>query len=71
MSEPLERRFTRCAIYTRKSTDRGLDMAVSSLVAQRDVCEAYIKCQAHRNWAKCLNIMTMADTREALSKDPP
>jgi site-specific DNA recombinase len=43
---------TRCAIYTRKSTERGLDMAVNSLEAQRDVCQAYIKCQAHRKWVE-------------------
>jgi DNA invertase Pin-like site-specific DNA recombinase len=49
-SEPIERRITRCAIYTRKSTEYGLDKAVNSLDAQREVCRAYIKCQAHRNW---------------------
>ena len=43
-------RTTRCAIYTRKSTEHGLDKAVSSLETQRDICQAYIKCQAHRNW---------------------
>jgi len=43
-------RAMRCAIYTRKSTDRGLDLNVTSLEAQRDVCSSYIKCQAHRNW---------------------
>jgi site-specific DNA recombinase len=40
----------RCAIYTRKSTDRGLDLPVNSLESQREVCRAYIKSQAHRNW---------------------
>jgi len=40
----------RCAIYTRKSSERGLDRNVTSLDAQRDVCHSYIKCQAHRNW---------------------
>jgi site-specific DNA recombinase len=47
-----DQRLTRCAIYTRKSTDHGLDMPVNSLEAQRDVCRAYIKCQAHRNWVE-------------------
>jgi site-specific DNA recombinase len=47
-----ERRITRCAIYTRKSTESGLDMAVNSLETQREVCQAYIKCQAHRNWSE-------------------
>ncbi|MFL6725214.1 MAG: recombinase family protein [Sphingomicrobium sp.] len=40
----------RCAIYARKSTDRGLDMPVNSLESQREICRAYIKSQAHRNW---------------------
>ena len=40
----------RCAIYTRKSTDAGLNLAVNSLVTQREVCQAYIRSQAHRNW---------------------
>jgi len=52
INRQLEQRLTRCAIYTRKSTERGLDMKVSSLAAQRDVCQAYIKCQAHRNWVE-------------------
>ena len=42
----------RCAIYTRKSTESGLDMRVTSLAAQRDVCQSYIKCQAHRDWVE-------------------
>jgi site-specific DNA recombinase len=50
--DPIERRITRCAIYTRKSTDYGLEQAVNSLDTQRDVCRAYIKCQAHRNWTE-------------------
>jgi len=44
--------IVRCAIYTRKSTDRGLDMNVTSLETQRGVCQAYIKCHAHRNWTE-------------------
>src|SRR5437764_12446380 len=40
----------RCAIYTRKSTTARLDLEVNSLETQREVCQAYIKCQAHRNW---------------------
>lgn len=50
--DPIERRVTRCAIYTRKSTERGLDQAVNSLETQRDVCRSYIRCQAHRNWTE-------------------
>jgi DNA invertase Pin-like site-specific DNA recombinase len=40
----------RCAIYTRKSSDEGLDQAFNSLQAQREACEAYIKSQAHEGW---------------------
>lgn len=40
----------RCAIYTRKSTEAGLDSQVNSLVSQREICQAYIRSQAHRNW---------------------
>src|SRR4051812_24107678 len=35
----------RCAIYTRKSTEHGLDQEFNSLDAQREACEAYIKSQ--------------------------
>src|SRR5271154_1313010 len=40
----------RCAIYTRKSTEHNLDLAFTSLDAQREACEAYIKSQAHEGW---------------------
>ena len=40
----------RCAIYTRVSTDNGLDQDFNSLDAQREACEAYIKSQAHEGW---------------------
>ena len=40
----------RCAVYTRKSSEEGLDQAFNSLDAQRDACEAYIKSQASEGW---------------------
>src|ERR1700759_4280849 len=40
----------RCAIYTRKSTEHGLDQEFNSLDAQREACEAYIKSQAFQGW---------------------
>jgi DNA invertase Pin-like site-specific DNA recombinase len=40
----------RCAVYTRKSTEEGLDQAFNSLHAQREACEAYVKSQAHEGW---------------------
>jgi site-specific DNA recombinase len=42
--------LARCAIYTRKSSEHNLDLAFSSLDAQREACEAYIKSQAHEGW---------------------
>ena len=40
----------RCAIYTRKSSDEGLDQAFNSLDAQREAGEAYVKSQAGEGW---------------------
>src|ERR1700748_3169707 len=40
----------RCAIYTRKSTEHGLELEFNSLDAQREACEAYVKSQAHEGW---------------------
>jgi hypothetical protein len=40
----------RCAIYTRVSTDQGLDQDFNSLDAQYDACQAYIRSQAHAGW---------------------
>ncbi|MFP5328551.1 MAG: recombinase family protein [Alphaproteobacteria bacterium] len=40
----------RCAIYTRKSTEEGLDQEFNSLDAQREACEAYIRSQAGEGW---------------------
>jgi DNA invertase Pin-like site-specific DNA recombinase len=43
-------RAKRCAIYTRKSTDEGLDQVFNTLDAQREACEAYVKSQAGEGW---------------------
>lgn len=43
----------RCAIYTRKSTEEGLEQEFNSLDAQRESAEAYIKSQQHEGWT-CL-----------------
>ena len=40
----------RCAIYTRKSTEEGLDQAYNSLDAQREACAAYVMSQAGEGW---------------------
>ena len=42
--------MTRCAIYTRKSTDEGLDQTFNTLDAQREACEAYVVSQAGEGW---------------------
>src|SRR5262249_5458721 len=42
--------FCRCAIYTRKSSDEGLEQEFNSLDAQREACEAYITSQRHAGW---------------------
>lgn len=44
------RRVVRCAIYTRKSTEEGLDQEFNSLDAQREACEAYIASQRAEGW---------------------
>lgn len=40
----------RCAIYTRKSSDEGLDQDFNSLDAQHEACAAYIASQRHEGW---------------------
>lgn len=40
----------RCAVYTRKSSEEGLDQSFNSLDAQREACEAYVKSQTHEGW---------------------
>jgi DNA invertase Pin-like site-specific DNA recombinase len=44
------RRRVRCAIYTRKSTEEGLEQDFNSLDAQREACEAFILSQKHEGW---------------------
>jgi DNA invertase Pin-like site-specific DNA recombinase len=40
----------RCAIYTRKSSEEGLEQEFNSLAAQREACEAYIRSQRNEGW---------------------
>lgn len=42
----------RCAIYTRKSSEEGLEQEFNSLHAQREACESYILSQKHEGWSK-------------------
>ena len=50
MKDQMTKRSLRCAIYTRVSTDQGLEQDFNSLDAQREAAEAYIKSQAHEGW---------------------
>ena len=45
-----QKKRIRCAIYTRKSTEEGLDMEFNSLDAQREAGESYINAQRHEGW---------------------
>jgi site-specific DNA recombinase len=49
--KPASIKAVRCAIYTRVSTEHGLDQEFNSLDAQYDAASAYIKSQAHAGWA--------------------
>jgi site-specific DNA recombinase len=49
MKEPVVRKL-RCAVYTRKSTEEGLDKEFNSLDAQREACEAYVVSQKAEGW---------------------
>ena len=56
MVEPRQNRsapraMIRCAIYTRKSSEEGLEQQFNSLDAQREACEAYVVSQKHEGWS--------------------
>jgi len=48
LTQPVRRR---CAVYTRKSSEEGLNLSFNSLEAQREACEDYIRSQSHEGWA--------------------
>ena len=48
--EPGKASSRRCAIYTRKSSEEGLEQDFNSLHAQREACESYIKSQQGEGW---------------------
>ena len=51
------RKSLRCAIYTRVSTEHGLEQEFNSLDNQREAAEAYVKSQAHEGWtAPCFEL---------------
>lgn len=45
-----EQKIFRCAVYTRKSSEEGLEQDFNSLEAQREACEAYVRSQSHEGW---------------------
>src|SRR5713226_7950982 len=54
--EQSKRTVQRCAIYTRKSSEEGLEQNFNSLHAQREACEAFIKSQAGEGWRPAKNV---------------
>ncbi len=46
----------RCAIYTRKSSEEGLEQSFNSLDAQREACRAYILSQKHEGWTALISL---------------
>jgi site-specific DNA recombinase len=50
MAKISEKRSVRCAIYTRKSSEEGLEQSFNSLDAQREACQAYIQSQREEGW---------------------
>src|SRR5437899_4388021 len=54
MKRPIVRKL-KCALYTRKSTEEGLDMEFNSLDAQREACEAYVASQKAEGWVLTLD----------------
>jgi site-specific DNA recombinase len=51
--KPRNAQALRCAIYTRKSSEEGLEQNFNSLHAQREACEAYIRSQQGEGWRLC------------------
>lgn len=52
----------RCAVYTRKSSEEGLEQSFNSLQAQREACEAYVASQRHEAGRSLPSNMTTADS---------
>src|ERR1700675_4501226 len=50
VANALQHRRLRCAVYTRKSSEDGLEQSFNSLHAQRDACEAFIRSQQGEGW---------------------
>jgi hypothetical protein len=57
-----EKRIVRCAVYTRKSSEEGLDQEFNSLDAQYEACSAYITSQKSEGWNAFLVDTMTAET---------
>ncbi len=57
----------RCAIYTRKSTEEGLDQQFNSLDAQREAAEAYIRSQKCEGWKSFTTVTTTEASQVEIS----
>jgi hypothetical protein len=68
---PTASKSVRCAIYTRVSTDFGLDQDFNSLDAQYDAAQAYIRSQAHAAGPSSARDMTTAAFPAAQPTAPP
>lgn len=51
----VNKQHVRCAIYTRKSSEEGLEQSFNSLEAQREACRAFVLSQKHEGWAALAN----------------
>jgi hypothetical protein len=69
MKKPIVRKL-RCAVYTRKSSEEGLDMEFNSLDAQRESCQAYVASQKPEGWVLVPTAMTTAASPVARWNDP-
>ena len=65
------KRALRCAIYTRVSTDQGLEQDFNSLDAQREASEAYIKSQAHEPRSKRSSLKPSASFQQTVPLRKP
>jgi site-specific DNA recombinase len=54
----------RCAIYTRKSSEEGLEQAFNSLHAQREACAAFILSQKHEGWTVLPTLYEPAESKK-------
>ena len=52
----MSKELIRCAIYTRKSSEEGLEQSFNSLAAQREACRAFILSQKHEGWTVLKNV---------------